>query len=302
MLGEPRPLALPCERAEGISPEYRWFDGELFAGPPSFHDVWQGMVRDCHLIAAIAAIAHAIPELLPSIVRDEPSLGRVSVHLRDERGEERIVRVTRLLPVRRGLCGEPEADEQLAGAASMRLTQAGTPERWVSFLEKAFAQEAGGYDALDRGGDPGEVLAALTGRAVQKGRATEWDVLREAACAGRAAVASSVAPAISLFGRSPFRLVMKELGVMPLHAYTVLGLRDDERGRSVTLRNPVPPRPELSADPRIRARLSVDPDYEYFYRQMDLLEVTDADVKCGTFDLPYRDFARAFEHVQWVEE
>src|SRR5262249_26220629 len=152
--------------------------------------------------------------------------------------EERIVRVTRRLPVRRGLCSEPDADEQLACATSTRLTQAGTPERWVSFLEKAFAQEVGGYDVLHDGGDPGEVMAGLTGRAAQKGRATEWDVLREATRAGRAAVASSVAPGISLFTGSRLGLLLKELGVLPLHAYTVLGLRDDECGRSVTLRNP----------------------------------------------------------------
>jgi hypothetical protein len=299
---EPRPMALPCERAEGIAPQYRWFEGELFAGPPSFEDVWQGMVRDCHLIAAFAAIAHAVPELLVRIVRDDPSEGGVSVYLPDVRGEEKIVRVTRQLPVRRGLCSEPDADEQLAGAASTRVTRAGTPERWVSFLEKAFAQEAGGYDVLNDGGDPGEVMAALTGWPAQKGRATEWDVLLEATRAGHAAVASSIPPAISLFMGSPLRLLMKELGVLPLHAYTLLGVRDDERGRTVTLRNPVPPRPELSADPRIRARLSVDPDYAYVYRQMDLLEITHAHVKHGTFDMPYRDFARAFEHVQWVAD
>jgi len=233
-------------------------------------------------------------------MRDEPSKGRVSVHLRDEHGEERIVSISRNLPVRRGLCSEPDADEQLAGAASTRLTRAGTPERWVSFLEKAFALEAGGYEALDRGGDPGEVMAALIGRAAQKGRATEWDVLREAARPGRAAVASSIAPGISLLGQSPFRLLLKDLGVLPLHAYTVIGVREDERGRSVTLRNPVPLRLELGADPRIRERLSLDPDYAYAYRQMDLLEITHADVKWGTFDISYRDFARVFEHVQWV--
>jgi hypothetical protein len=300
MFGEPPAMALPCERAEGIYPEYRWFDGELFAGPPSSQTICQGMLRDCHLIAAFAAVAHAMPELLARIMRDEPSNGRVSVHLRDEHGEERIVSITRQLPVRRGLCSEPDASEQLASSTSTRLTKAGTPERWVSFLEKAFASEAGGYDVLDRGGDPGEVMAALVGRAVQKGRATEWDVLREAARAGRAAVASSIAPVNSLLGQSPLRMLLKELGVLPLHAYTVLGLREDERGGRVTLRNPFPLRPELSADARIRARLSLDPDYAYVYRQMDLLEITHADVKWGTFDISFRDFARAFEYVQWV--
>ncbi|TDD73160.1 hypothetical protein E1262_01405 [Jiangella aurantiaca] len=134
----------------GLAPEPELTDGVRYAEhpltPPAAVGAGfarQGSISDCHLVAALCAVADRAPWLLPAVSAGDDAV------LVDVPGRRYRLRPT--LPV---------------DAGGGRLAYAHSPDgsTLVPYVEKAFAVYGGGYTALGRGGLPVEALYWLTGR------------------------------------------------------------------------------------------------------------------------------------------
>lgn len=137
---------------------FKAFNGPLKNSPDakehSFHlnDLQQGLVGDCFLLASLGGIANKQPDVLENAIQDNKD-GTYTV-----RFYEKIMgapfpvyeTVNNLLPV--------DKNGNLTYAK-----QGDNGELWPAIVEKAWAQHNGGYDKID-GGNPGEMLEALTGK------------------------------------------------------------------------------------------------------------------------------------------
>lgn len=234
----PRGAVKPCARLQrlGAVPERRVLAGPLFVGRPRAADVFQSELSNCHVASAAAAVAHVQPAVLARaiVARDAArSSYRVRLFRRGSRRAEDIVLDAQLFV-------RPSGD-LLYGAASLPpgSPRSPTPRAlWWPLLEKAFASRKGSYKSLGDGGCADLVLADLLGRSphrffVDGGRPGEDDRVfselsrafaeRRPVCAGT-------------WTGQPRRYV--RTGLVPNHAYTVLGCRSVRGRRFVTVRNP----------------------------------------------------------------
>lgn len=173
----------------------------------------QGSISDCHLVAALGAVADRAPWLLPGVDGGDTAV------LVDVPGRRYRLRAT--LPVDGG---------------SGRLAYAHSPDSstLVPYIEKAFAVYAGGYPVLGEGGLPVEALYWITGRPSYLLR------LHRAGDDAVTALITSRQPAVACsrpFDDDPSDAALAvRYGLAPVgHAYAVCGLDDDQR---VLLHNP----------------------------------------------------------------
>ncbi|TDC50817.1 hypothetical protein E1212_13785 [Jiangella ureilytica] len=204
----------------GLTVEPEVTAGVEYAGRPLTHPVAvdvrfarQGGISDCHLVAALGAVADRAPELLPRATAGD------DVVLVDVPGRRYRLRAT--LPVDGG---------------SGRLAYAHSPDHstLVPYVEKAFAVYAGGYPVLGEGGLPVEALHWITGRPCWLLR------LPRAPDEALTALITSRRPAVACsrpFDDDPADAALAvRYGLSPVgHAYAVCGL--DPEGR-VLLHNP----------------------------------------------------------------
>jgi hypothetical protein len=135
---------------------YSRFVQPLFVGTPSYSDVRQGYLGDCYFVAGLAALAQKDPQLILQSIA-ELGDGTFAVRLYDSGvlgTTAKYYRIDGDLPV------------WSAGSTSpvfAKLSSDGA-ELWVGLLEKAFALDRGGYDAI-QGGFPSTTYAAIAGAA-----------------------------------------------------------------------------------------------------------------------------------------
>lgn len=207
----------------GFVPSARRFDdAPLFARRPHPFDVLQSELQNCYLASAAAAIAHARPEALERAIADLGE-GRYRVRFKVGRAyRPHDVVVTSDLYVR-------PSGELLYGSSAGSL--------WWPILEKAFAALKGSYKKVGRGGTSHRVFELLLGRpprhfflAPGMDRDLVWGELVSAIDAKLPIVA----------GTSPPWTAKKfhQTGLVPDHAYAVLGVREIASERRITVRNP----------------------------------------------------------------
>jgi hypothetical protein len=201
---------------------YEVVDGALFVDGASATDVVQGYIGDCFLVAALSAVAAQDPAAVRRAIRANAD-GTFTVRFSDpaDPSAQVSVVVDGALPTRDG---------------SLRYgSGADAKELWVPLLEKAFAKWQGGYDRIGRGGVPGDVLTALTGRPYQHtaiGRSARPEVLHE-----QLTLALDQKRAVVLAtSSSPTRYLNS--GLYANHSYTVLRAFEEDGKRYVELRNP----------------------------------------------------------------
>ena len=189
----PRPLTLPATVGVGFAR--------------------QGGISDCHLVAALGAVADRAPGLLPVATAAD---GAVLVDVPGRR-----YRLRDTLPV---------------DAGSGRLAYAHSPDHstLAPYVEKAFAVYAGGYPVLGEGGLPVEALYWITGRPCWLLR------LPRAPDEALTGLITSRQPAVACsrpFDDDPADAALAvRYGLAPVgHAYAVCGLDGDGR---VLLHNP----------------------------------------------------------------
>jgi len=205
----------------GFVPDARHFDVPLFTKRPRAFDVLQSELSDCYLASAAAAIAHVRPECIERAIAP---VGSARYRVRFKLGTDyrpHDVIVTSDLYVR------PSGD-LLYGRSRGSL--------WWPVLEKAFAVLKGSYKDLGRGGTSHRVFQLLLGRPPRHffltpaDRELVWSELVEASAARRPVVAGTY----PTWSARRFHAT----GIVPDHAYAVLGCIDEGGVRKVTLRNP----------------------------------------------------------------
>ncbi len=123
-------------------------------------DIQQGQLGDCHLLAPLGALA-ATP-------RGRALIQNAVVENRNDKGEVVSWTVTLHQPEPHVFGSTTFRDvpvtvdgQYVVGHARIRP---GGSEVWPLVVEKAYAQYAGGYNKISRGGVPADVMPVLTGR------------------------------------------------------------------------------------------------------------------------------------------
>ncbi|MEJ7730692.1 MAG: C2 family cysteine protease [Polyangiaceae bacterium] len=210
--------------------------GEGDANEVHPNDVTQGMIGDCFVMTAMAAIAQGNPDIIKNAIKDNgDGTYTVTFHEKaawydpfDSGYHDVQITVTGEFPATDG-------NPVFAQPGDMNGDQR---ELWPMILEKAYAQYAGGYDEIAEGGQSADVLALLTGRDVDQngGRRLEewfgWDVefdeVADAWDRGAAITAgTSGDKELPLF---------KDGTLVTKHAYYVTNV--DRDNQTVTVRNP----------------------------------------------------------------
>lgn len=200
--------------------------GELVKGGISGNDVLQKYLADCYLIAAMSAVARANPEVIEKAFQKRTD-GTYDVTIYEQKG-------SKWLPVKVHIDADlPHNDWYHLTYASARDEK----ELWPALLEKAFAQRAGSYAAIE-GGVPGDALSALTGKPStlfdfqEKGMKADkvWEALSLAVKEKRPATAST-------YGESS-NAKYTNSGLYADHAYSVWGTETSGGKKYVQLRNP----------------------------------------------------------------
>jgi Calpain family cysteine protease len=210
------------DQKAGSHVEWNAHPGKVVVGGVSADDPMQGQVGDCYFISSLAALAHARPELLArAITANDDGTFTVTFHERKAGATTThpvAITVDGTLPTKRG---------QLEYA-----TARDAHELWPMLFEKAYATWKGGYDAIE-GGMAATALEALSGArgaffpvTAESSAGSVFTKLKDACADGGCVVALSKP-------WSPSRQ-----GVVADHAYTVLGVKEENGQKLVQLRNP----------------------------------------------------------------
>jgi hypothetical protein len=213
------------------------------------NDVRQRGLGDCYFLASLAALA--------STPRGQSLIRGAIVENKNDRGEVVSWTVTLHRPESHLFGPTTFRDEHVlvagmyvVGHAEARPGNYGD-EVWAPLFEKAYAQYAGSYEKIGRGGDPAKAMAILTGRAatsVSLGwperlfRSYGADELQRDLAGGKMIVLNT-RPGI---GRSPGsratraeRQVSSDAhGLIGRHAYFVQGVEQQNGKPCVRLGNP----------------------------------------------------------------
>ena len=203
---------------------YDWTSGSMFKAGAEAGDVVQGMLGDCYVMSAFAAVAAQAPEKIKEALTDNGN-GTYTARFYDVTAQpaKRVeVTIDGQLPTRNGgLQYGKGADRS---------------ELWVGLLEKAYSQWKGGYDVVGKGGSAGDVMTALTGNSGGQLPLTPGDekdihqLLMVSIQGGHSMVAATHGEDQDAMYRGT--------GIYADHGYTVLGAEESGGKLLVTLRNP----------------------------------------------------------------
>jgi hypothetical protein len=238
--------SLPALRPKHDGKEYEDFetgrafikgDGDHHAVDP--HDVKQGALGDCYLIAGMAAVARADPQAIQDCIKDKgDGTFDVTLHLRRSRHAPPV-------PVTRTV------DARLAVKASGKPLYAGTGDKedggvelWAALIEKTVAQHKESYDLISGSKINGEgfVYAGASELLAGKGESyLRTDSMDEDDCLLHIAMAlegkqSIVASSRNLKDDEELTREANKLNVYWNHAYAPESV--DLDARTVTLQNP----------------------------------------------------------------
>jgi hypothetical protein len=134
--------------------------GPLFVGGVDPGDVKQGNIGDCYVPAAAAALAHSMPDLMRTLIKDDGT-GKFTFNFKEVdwntgRATSKKIDVDADFYVRS--YGGP-----LYGASS-NSTDPKKMELWWPLFEKAYAKLQGDFQNIGEGGSSADVFEAATGR------------------------------------------------------------------------------------------------------------------------------------------
>jgi hypothetical protein len=199
--------------------------GKLFRGVPSFKSVVQGELGDCWLAAYAAALAHVDPKRIQTLFETVP-------------GEKDRIRI-RLKSVWEPSGWPIEMDNALYSASDGTLqygrgaAKGKAPELWFPFLEKAVAQLRGDYNDLVAQ-SPALAAELMTGATLVQ---TQLDPRKTVDLLTN--MLAQKVPIVVARSVETAEVLPANTGLVPDHAYTVLGLTQNDVGQtSIQIRNP----------------------------------------------------------------
>ncbi|MBI3180560.1 MAG: hypothetical protein HYZ28_00200 [Myxococcales bacterium] len=213
------------------------FTGPLYIDDPSSADVRQGAIGNCYFPAALAAVAHAHPEKIREMIKDNGD-GTYTVAFHESNmwggaGLKHEVTVDGDLFARSW--GGPVYGGSLGGS-----TEPDKMELWFPIIEKAYAEWKGGtdrgYDAIGHGGVAGQVMSEVMGRPYNYHSVNDATADRVFERITRG-MENQQPMAAGTYGKDEAARYTNS-GVYANHAYSVLGTEVTDGKRYVLLRNP----------------------------------------------------------------
>jgi hypothetical protein len=197
--------------------------GQLYKAGVNARDVDQGAAGDCYFLGTVAAAAAQNPKLITDAITQKADGSYLVRFYKPGPGGKPVadyVAVDRDLP-----------KSKWGTAQYAHSSQTG--ELWPAIIEKAYAKWKGGYQQIGMGGDPCDVMQALTGTAGNWSAATDGtpDALY-------AAMQSKLSSQGLVVASTNSGAKYKGSGIVPSHCYTVLGVSEKNGEKTVTLRNP----------------------------------------------------------------
>lgn len=203
-------------------------DDTLFINDVSARDPVQGALGDCYLVATLSAYAQSRPEVLRKAITANAD-GTFTVKLFRK---EQVPHGPRTDPTWRFVEHDVRIDSQLprySGVFPVFARGQVPQELWAPLIEKAFAQLHGGYDQIE-GDFPSKVMEALTGQYATTRlnffftTNGTFERIDEALRRGQPVTAATYKPELP--------------GLVPGHAYAVLGAGEENGQRYIEMRNP----------------------------------------------------------------
>jgi hypothetical protein len=209
------------------------YTGPLFNGPPKPTDVRQGQLGDCYVPSGFAALAVQNADAIQKAIKDNGD-GTYTVTFKDldwKSGQYRDVpiKVDGDLYVRSWggpVYGTTNSDDQ----------DPKTMELWFPLMEKAYAQWKGSYNDIGNGGLSDQIFQSILGRDGQEMNISEGNAdavftqLKKAFDAGQPVSAGTYGDDQSAR--------YTNTGIYADHSYSVLGYKEKNGEKYVTLRNP----------------------------------------------------------------
>ena len=135
---------------------YSPFEGDASPSAPTGKETAQGGLGDCYLIAAMAAVANASPNVIKEGMKYNKANNTYSVRFYEESGYGQArkavwIEVDSYLPT----TASDRNDPKYAGDSS--------GPKWSAIIEKAYAKWKGGYDKIGGGGYGEQAMEELTG-------------------------------------------------------------------------------------------------------------------------------------------
>ena len=240
----------------------------LFEDGVEPNDIEQGALGDCYVLAAIASISEYAKRIYEMI--EDKGNGRYEIKMY-YKGIERITVVDDLIPCSNG---KPIFSKNKGN------------ELWVMLIEKAYAKLAGSYGAIE-GGSSGVALSNITGMPINSMLNVDFSKM-------------NVFELIRKYQRKDYNMccsiqgkgqnLIQNFGLVPGHAYTILGAYECEGHKLVKLRNPWG-----GVEWKGRWR---DNDPNWTRNMKELVDLKDADD--GIFHMAVEDFSRFFTTLNVV--
>ena len=210
------------------------FTGPLFVNGVHPADVRQGAIGDCYFPAALAAIAHTDPERIQNMIRqNEDGTYTVTFHNASSWGGStgKKVEITVDGDLYARSFGGP-----VYGSSLGTPSQPDKMELWFPLIEKAYAQWKGSYEAIGNGGVSGKLMSEVMGASYDYSSVSDynkdrvWEQIKQGEQNGWPMTAGT-------HGSDQSALYTNS-GVYANHAYSVLGVEEENGVKYVKLRNP----------------------------------------------------------------
>ncbi len=205
------------------------FTGPLFIDEPKADDVRQGAIGNCYFPAAMAAVASARPDVIKNMIKDNGD-GTYTVKFTPGAASRPVeIKVDGDLYARS--YGGPIYGGSLGGS-----TAPDKMELWFPLIEKAYAQWKGSYDSIGNGGVAGQVMSDVMGKGYKYENisAANQDRVYEMI---KTAAANKQPMAAGTYGTED-AAKYTNTGVYAHHAYSVMGVEEENGTKYVKVRNP----------------------------------------------------------------
>src|SRR5262249_51453356 len=200
--------------------QYGPVEGELFINGATFDDVRQGAIGDCYFVSSLSAIAEADPQWISGAIQSNP----------DNTFTVRFFR--------RGKPVYVTVDNEFLHSKSGRLVLGSSTDKgelWVAVMEKAYAKWKGGYQNIGQGGNPATALSEITG--VSSRLILDAAISEESLYSKLQTMLEHHEAVVAGTYSGPHNVYAKD-HLVTSHAYTILGVKEEDDQKYVVLRNP----------------------------------------------------------------
>ncbi len=204
--------------------------GKEDANAIELNDVTQGQTGDCFLLAGIGAIAKRRPDNVRDIIKDNGD-GTYDIRLYDQRLDGTFEQRNETVD------GKLKGDGHAKYGDTAKADGKEQKEAWTVLVEKAYIQGIiGSYKTAGKGGSPGDVMTALTGRQAEvKANANLSAADFAALLKSNRAIVLSTPDKASEIANGKMRSKFQEYKLVEDHAYVLQEVKTNKEGKEVAV-------------------------------------------------------------------